>query len=331
MTISSLSLTFVRYDNTADMMRARGAAKPLPDAKLAPTKAPCGDHGGCDGPRPSPLYRALMGALSSLVEQPPTKTTTPTSAPASPTGVKPAVEASQAAAAAGTDPIADGASESAGAPVDLDEALMNFAHALMQALRGGRPAGQDSGEREGRGHRHHDHDHHHHHRRGYGRAAWGDPAQRVAQLGEQMRPTAPSPVATARTGATDASSAAPSAPAEFDQPATTPAITPAADSVVDPVETIEPAAAGPAPASPLAVNLNIYVAVPWASPTHDPEPGLFDAFGTLQQARGLPPSDRPSLKEKLSAFLQALAERLRDGDALTNDMTRAGAMLSVTA
>jgi hypothetical protein len=236
-----------------------------------------------------------------------------------PAGAEPVSAAVAAPATAATDVSA----------LDLDEALMNFAHALTQMLRGAQQ-GDDSVEREGDGPRRRDHFHHqehHDHRHGHGRAAWGDPAQRIAQLGAQMGASAPGPVPAPQAAANAIASAVPVATA-ID---TALPETPASDATANSVGAIESPSTGASLAMPAAVNLNVYVTLPWVSPANEAKQGLLDAFGTLQHSLGLPAADGPSLKAQLSAFLQALAEKLRDGDASANAMTRAGALLSVMA
>jgi len=200
------------------LARVQRAAAPAPTPPMTASSAAAG--GCCDSPRRSPLYQSLLGALSGIADA--------TAAPAS-----------------------DGTAEPA---PDLDDAVMDFAHALMQAMRG-----------PGRGHHHEHHDH--------GRRAWGEPAQRIGQLGTQLGATAPADASTV--------------------PAT-------ADAVVEPGS-----AAGAA-----AAAAGTPAAVPLGEPSRQSR--LLDAFGALAEALRLPAApDVAALRSQLSTFLQTLAERLR--------------------
>ena len=184
---------------------------------------------------------------------------------------------------------------------------MNFARALMQAVRGsGRDDGDDDRERGG----HHRHAHHDH-----GRRAWGDPAQRIDALGARWG-ASPSP--------SPSPSAAPALP--LDPVPTTPALA-LTDVTLDPVVAIDLAANPAAPTPPLPAPSSDA-----AAPRRDPY-GLLGAFSALQRALGLPVAEgRDGLEAQLGAFLRTLAERLRGGDANSAAATtQPGALLSVTA
>lgn len=315
MTITSLSLTFV-YNNTADMARARATAAPPPATPPVTAPASTGstscEHGH-DTPRRSPLFRALVDALDSLVAPAPRPAPATAAAPASAVALP-----GTAASADSTTPVAEATSNPAtpapvDTPVGIDEAVMNFARALMQALRGAM-----HGEGEGHRHAHHHHDN--------GRRAWGDPAQRVAQLGAQL-------------GAAVPSTAPAPAPVPLD-PAPAPAtgIVDAANavsgSVLGAVASTPLAPAGSTASTTLHVSLTINGNSPWQPMLTRTQQALIDAFGTLQVARGKPKDeneDEKSLSAELSAFLQELADKMRLGDPDEADATQPGALLHVTA
>ena len=287
MAIATLSSAFMPYGRGADAGRVRGAAAPTP----VPAAAAC-THETREGPRRTPLLRALMDALGSMVEAAP-----PSTAP---------ITTDAAPAPAATATSADATSS------DLDDALMNFAHALMQALRGARSGDGDSdGEQHGHGHHglHHD----------FGRRAWGDPAQRVAQLAAQSGAAAP------------ASAAAVNTPSVPPAPSTAQAAT-VGDTVLDPAAATSFAAAAGTSAPAWVVHIDISGTSPWARPLQRLQQSLLDAFGALQQARGVAAADSGnSLSSQLTAFLQALAERLRSDAADAADAARPGALVDVMA
>lgn len=324
MTMTSLSLTFV-YNNTADMARARATSAPPPATPpvAAPdaTDAPKHEHLAHDTPRRSPLFRALLEALGSLVA--PAAAPAPGALPgtAAPVAAPAPAPAAATPAAGGASAPADGTgtaattptpAPAADAPATLDDALMNFARALMQALRSAMHGGGDG---EGHHHSHHDH----------GRRAWGDPAQRIAQLGTQVGAATPA-------AATPAAPSAAPATAASDTPAAAPAV---GDTVLDPVAAIQLAPAGSGQTTVLHVSLTINGTSPGQAKLTRTQQALIDAFGTLQQARAKPAatdsSAKPSLQEQLSAFLKDLADKLRQGNPDAPDATQPGAMLHVTA
>jgi hypothetical protein len=142
--------------STSDLRRfADPALRPTPatapDASVpAPKQSSCDDTDD-DAPRRSPVYRALIDALGALVAgastpSAPTPPSTPT--PAAAPAAKPKASATAVAA---TDAAASSTAAAAPAP-ELADALQNFAHALMQALRGG--DGEHRGHHRGWGHHH---------------------------------------------------------------------------------------------------------------------------------------------------------------------------------
>lgn len=310
MSIASLSLTFVQYNSTADFARTQGAVAPRPAPGVAtpapaPTAAaPASCQHTCDSPRRSPLYRALMDALGSLVPSTPSApagSPVAASAPPAPATAPPATPATDAVAV--------------DTPPDLEEAVTNFARALMQAVRGsGRDEGDDDRERGGH-HRHAHHEHGHHHRHhDHGRRAWGDPAQRIDALGARWG-ASPSP----------RPNTAPALP--LDPVPTTPPVA-LTDVTLDPVVATDLGAAKAVPKpTPLPA-----IASDTVAPRRD-RYGLLDAFSALQRALGLPAAEgRGGLETQLGAFLHTLAERLRGGEANSAAATtQPGALLDVTA
>lgn len=282
MSITSVSFAFVRFDTssqTAPSAPARESSRPAG----SPAAHEHEHHAG----RKSPLLRALTGALADLVAQ------------GAPTG------------AAATDAAAGAADPNA---ADLDEALMTFARALAQALRG-----NDHGEdrRDGDGERRRgDHHGHHHHR---DRLAVGDPAQRVEALGARLGTTR----SGAPAAATPDTAAVPASPAD--------------DGVATQAVPTTPASTTPQSTS-AGANV-VFIAVLGTPNTGSPfsslnrvQERLVDAFAGLQQALGRPAADgRDTLRVQLSAFLQALAQRL-GGEAIPGDeATAPGALLDVSA
>lgn len=235
-----------------------------------------------EGPRRSPLFNAIKDALTDLVAQ-------PTSTGATQTAEAPATEAS----AADSD--------------KLDQAITEFARALMHALREGRgPHG------EGRGH-HFGHAHGHH------RHGWDNAAQRVEKLAQQVAPEAVAQPVEAPVKA--APTELPVEPAEA-VPGTE--ITPVA-----------PPATKPAEQTPASQNLHVKIDLglaesPWKS-VHD---DLIESFDELRRAIGGPETkdkDKASLEEQLSELLVALAVKLQANELHTAALAPAGSLLSVVA
>ncbi len=183
MNIASLSLPYGHRHTHSPVARAQSMAttaptptQPAETAAAAASTSHAEARHCCDSPRRSPLYQTLVSALSGMA----------TAAPAN------ATPAASADAPAATDD-----SNAEPAP-DIDSAVMDFAHALMQAMRG-----------FGRAEHKHAHEHHDH-----GRRAWGEPAQQIGQLGTQIGAPAPAEVdASAGPAAIDPAVKTPSAPA----------------------------------------------------------------------------------------------------------------------
>ncbi len=297
---------------------------PSSPAATAPAPAPAVQDGchraGCDSPRRSPLYRAIQDALSQMMPAAATSTSAPasagsTAAPATATTTATAEPATAATAAAGV------ATPAASAPIDLEEAMMNFARALMQTLRHDSRQGHDDGHGEQR------HGHHGHH---HGHGRWGDPAQRVDALAQQV--SGGSAAAVAVAAAANDSAVTPS------QASAVPVTSTVGDASSEPVvasQTTTPTGAAAIPTGSsgtmifvAAIQVNSAAAAP-----KSPFAGLLEAFSSLQQAMGKPAASADnSLKSELAAFLQTLAQRLRGEDPATAEAaTQPGALLSVAA
>jgi len=236
-----------------------------------------------EAPRRSPLFNAIKDALTELVTQP---------------------QQTEAPAATET-------TDSAPADSDkLEQAITEFARALMHALREGRGS-----HGEGRGH-HFGHAHGHH------RHGWDNAAQRVEKLAQEIAPApapAPKPVeAPVEAAATEL----PVAQAET-VPATEVTQAPTTDT---------------APAEKKAtLTLNLHVKIdlglaesPWKS-VHD---DLIESFDELRRAIGGPETkdkDKESLEEQLSELLVALAVKLQSNELQTAALAPAGSLLSVVA
>jgi hypothetical protein len=230
----------------------------------------------------------------------------------------------------------------AGSSVNLQDALVQFAHALAAALRGGR--GDDaSGQERGHGH------HHRHRHGGHGQ----DPAARLGALAARL--AADTPPAPSATTATSAASSA--APAVSSAPATGPAAldATAASAAASASTLAEPAAAAPipstmpAPAATAATAPNVTAAaadsslvvavLPQAQGGNGSSPfagyldRLMDSFARLQQAMDKPAAkDEKTLQAALVAFLRDLAARLAgEAGAPTTDPMAAGALIDVAA
>jgi hypothetical protein len=177
MTIAATSLAAPSPGRWVETPRLR----PTEQARQSQTMEPPATNGAeREGPRRSPLFRAIKEAIDAVVAQ----AKAPASADAAPT------------------------EEPAAGAVDgdkLEHALVEFARALMHALReAGGPHGGNRGRHLG---------HAHAPAHGYHRHAWGDASQRVAQLAQEVAPEA------ATQPAAEAPAAAPiQAPTEAAEP-----------------------------------------------------------------------------------------------------------------
>jgi hypothetical protein len=150
MTIAHLS--FTTSSRWGELGPAR-VAEAKATAPTAPHKTERTEAEREGGPRRSPLFGAIVGAIEDWVAQ-----------------TQPPV---------GTDAASDAAAEGeAGSDSDaLAQAVTEFARALMHALREGRgPHGEGRGLHLGHA---------------YGRPGWGDATQRVEQLAQQFAPAPP--------------------------------------------------------------------------------------------------------------------------------------------
>jgi hypothetical protein len=297
MSISTIALAFIRYPGSgaaAAPAPSTGVAA-VPAAAPAPVPAPPAAESHGDSPRKSPLFQALVSALSELASA------VPAADAAESTTAAPAAETDAAAPAAAAD------------NPDVDQAVFKFARALMQALRG-RHVHDGEGDGE-----HHDRGHHY----GHHRDRWHDPVARLESLATRVDAAAaaaatPDQPATGSNGAPTAEAAmpdtAPAAPAD--------ATTAAAATV--------PAGAG---STLIVVALAKSDGPAAASPYGGMFDRLLDSFAHMQQALGKPAAaDRATLAQSLSAFLEQLAARLRgDAPSMAADPTAPGALIDVAA
>lgn len=343
-----------RFAEAHHARSARRAERDDDHQQRRASKCDDGDH--CEGPRRSPLLKALVQALREVLAAP-TTTTGTAEAAAKADGAKAATSAKSAAgavstaeakaakaaaAAKATDTTTaaesvktDAVATEAAAEVDkapaaaggdaLEQALTAFARALMQALRGG-----DEGKH---GH-HHGHGHHFGRREGMG---WGDdPAQRLDKLASMVAQaalgTAPAKPTAPATAPTSGSTAGSSASAGTASTAAT-----AAATAADEAQPVAEAAAAPAPApTTLVLEIRLVPGVSSASPWARAADDLVSAFGSLQQALGRSTAaegSEGSVRDQLTTFLRNLAARVRGDDAAMAEVepTRPGALLSVTA
>ena len=284
MTPISFSVAFVPYQKPPPADAA--ATKPVP-AAAQPQRGP-EDY---DTPRHSPLFRALVEALDSIVGS------------------------LQAPGAKAVDAAAPAQTEGNDAPVDLEQAMLKFAKALMQVMRGALH-GDDGPKGEGHGHGHHVHHHHHHD----SHAKWGDPAQRVEQIAVKVGATQP-----VEPQADVAPAAVAAAPAVEGAPIAT------ANTIAEPLpaQDLPRADAG---STMIVVKLSINDLAPATARADHAEQSLVNAFATLRKALGADENDASStVREQLSTFLQMLAEQLRTGEVDAYQATQPGALLHVTA
>ena len=316
MTVLSVSFAYLQYSAGVNATRT-----PSTEPKPAPAPAPAApsEHAGCDSPRRSPLVRALTEALGELVKQQPsaqTTTATSTDAVARSSGAadRTAANGSQAT------PASDAAAATASTTrtdndngATLEQALMAFARALGQALRGDTGHGDDAG----RGH------HHRHHHRG--RHGWGDASQRVEQLAAQMG--APAPAAGTASADAVADTASSDAVTNTTQPtAAEPASAQVGDQVLQPVRANSEASTQ---ATVVYVKLELKSD---AATLPRAQRRLLDSFAQLQQALGRPEAnDGDALKSQLAEFLRALANKLDGTAATVAAPTQSGSLISVQA
>lgn len=316
MMVTSLSFTYTQVSAPAATSATRQRA---PEAQAQPVARDEGRRAS-DMPQRSPMYRALKEALAAMAQ-----TTTGAGASSS------ASQASEASATRTETPAVDAAAASGAAgeatALSLDDALANFAQALMQALRDQFGSRRERDSEHGDGHHHH---HHHHGRRG-----WGDAAQRVDALAQQVGATASQTVdgttAAAAAGVTTSHTVAVAA----DAPTSTATPAAASQPSTEPVQPNAAATATAEPSSAARITINVTLNLVQgqdSTASKSPFQGLIDAFARLQKALGQPDDDADALPQRLSAFLQALADQLRGEDAASTDVaTQPGTLISVTA
>jgi len=316
MMITSLSFAYLQYSSTP----AAAAAQPVAGAP-APAPRPVAQDECCghnDTPRRSALFRALKHALTEMAQS----ATPAAGAPAS------GAAATDATAANNETAATNQTSANADASPELDDALMAFARTLMQVMRdefGGRRE-RAQGQDDGRGHHHHGHGH------GHGHGRWGDPAQRVEALAQQV--SAPARNTPAGTGPAGETTPSPALGDVTTEPVNATAVADATHATNGPVATAS--AAGTTSTVIFVASIQVKQAdvVPdQMSPYAGPHQRLLDAFAAVQKALGKPEAvSGDALKGELGIFLQALAERLRGEDSATAEAaTQPGALLSVAA
>jgi hypothetical protein len=293
MTIHHLS-SFTSPSRWAEVAAARSAEATKEREPKPADKAERSDAER-DGPRRSPLFNAIKDALTELV------------ALAQPADAAQGAEATPDAPATEA-PAADSDDK-------LDQAITEFARALMHALRDGRgPHG------EGRGH-------HIGHAHGLHRHGWDNAAQRVEKLAQQI---APEPAAKPVEAPGEAAAATPVQTAPAELPVEQAEAVPGTE-----ITSIAPPETKPADKPPTTQNLHVKIDLgfaesPWKS-VHD---DLIESFDELRRAIGGPETkdkDKESLEEQLSELLVALAVKLQSNELQTAALAPAGSLLSVVA
>lgn len=300
MAISSVSLTYFSMVSTPSantpMSNVASAANDSPVTK----KASCDDHAPR---RRNVLVDAMMSALRELgltkPATPASETTTSTTGAATPTApATTAVETVATNAASSAD--AASATTTATAP-SLEDAVLSFAHALWQALRGDEGSRRRDGDDDDHHRRHHHHGHRHD--RDYSRLA-----SRVEALAVRIEAGAPSgsagtplPVATTpKLPGTD--------------PVTLDAAAIAKAEAAAPVVTTTPAPTAPAVSD---------------APTRGSLAESFAAMLKLLRG-GDQTTGVPAPQASLASFLHSLARGL-DADRSAPSMSVVGVMINVSA
>lgn len=310
--------------------------------------------------RRNPLVAAMMQALQSLM---PASSGTATTAPSAATSATATGTAAASTAAATTTTTADTAtpatdvatptdspSTDAKPAVDLKQAAMAFAHELFHALKGnGQEGGDgDSGRGYGRGH-----GHHHHH--GSDRAAgsgYGDLAQRLEALAQQLGGTStPAAAGTATTATAAAPSAGTDAAAAAGAPTTPAASTTAAAgataataattltgqglSITIHIELAGGTAAKPTPATGsdsrlLSAFKDLLNALNPTGSTAAPSSTTSTSTESTASTSTVAPASTPA--QKLAAFLHQMAQALSpSAAAASTSLPATGSLLNVTA
>jgi len=301
MMVTSLSFTYLQVSATAGATATRPAASGAPSpAPQAVAQDDCRCHD--DKPRRSPFVRALKEALQELA--------TSLRAGGASAADKPA---DTAAAVVSTEAAAETAATAE--PADLEEALMDFARALMQALR------EQGGQRRERVDGDHGERHHRHHHHRHGHASWGDPAQRVDALAQQIQASAPA-VSAGSTAGVAAVAGGDATPAT-----TGPVVATAVTAEAGADKAATPSQGTTVYVTPVNVTANAEAAA-----SASPFAGLLEAFAKLQKTLGKADDDDGALPKALSEFLQTLAAKLRGEDLPTAEAaTEPGALIDVAA
>lgn len=321
MSISSVSLTFFSMVNA-----------PATNAPVAPVPAAANDAAepvnssreGHGHARRNVLYDAMLSALRELgPTQKPAQPATPDAAGGSPATVSPASIATTGAGAtpattsAASTPAADAGGVTTPPPAStppqsIEDAVMSFADALMQALRGadnggsrrGRD-GDDDGDDDGEGHRHG--------HRGDMERSYSGLASRIETLAVRFVVAAPAAPATTPATTLVAST----------EPATNPALVklPGTDPVGTDAATAPPAT---------------QVTTPAVLPAVPAKNSLAEAFAAMLKAlRGgdatpTTPTTPASTDNSLAMFLHSLARGLAPDHSM--HMTSGlGMMINITA
>ncbi len=325
MSISSVSLTFFSMVNAPSTSTPVAPVPAAANDPFAPSDSSCEGHGHA---RRNVLYDAMLSALRELgLTQKPAQPATPDANGGAPTALPPvSLPASRGATTPATMPSVDTSAADTGSavnpapanapPQSIEDAVMSFANALMQALRGAHDDGSRRGrdrDDDGEGHRHHHgHSHGHGHRGGMERSYSGL-ASRIEALA--VRFDVPAPAAQA---------APPAAPPVM---GADPVIAPAPIKLpgTDPVST-DAATATDAP----------QVAAPAMLPAAAPKNSLAEAFAAMLKAlRGGDAAPSTSTTpvaadNSLAMFLHSLARGL-DPDHSMSAPSAVGVMINITA
>ena len=317
MSISSVSNNVFCMVSTAAVSAPAAAIPAASNDSAVAQSQPCGGH---DHRRRNVLYDAMMSALRELgLTSTSAQPASPNSPPATtaPGAVTPATASTATPAVPATGTSATPASESspavtespaAGPKNSVEDAVLSFAHALWQALRGGEDGGsrhgRDHGDDDDDGDRHH-HSHHHGERNHGMTRDYSRLATRLEALATRLEPAVPTPPATPAVGT----------------PTTTP---------VTKTEPVSNAAPTDTSAGVPAIAASASITIPAATPSKNP---LVEAFANLLTAlRGAqvgaagPSAAQPTV----SSFLHALARGL-DSDVTAPSMLAVGGMINVSA
>jgi hypothetical protein len=325
MSISSVSLTFFSMVSPPAATRPVASAPAAANEPVAPSHSCCESHGHS---RRNVLYDAMLSALRDLgLTQRPAQPAQPPSAGGAPAALPrtsiPATDAASTPAptlAAGT-PGADAGSAVNPAPASvppqsIEDAVLSFANALMQALRGA----DDGSSRRGRGRDDDGEGRRHHHGHGHGREHRGGMERSYSGLASRIEALA----------------------VRFDVPApAVQAVPPAATPVAQTNPVIVPAPIklpGTEPVRPDAADAvaATEVATPTVLPATASKNSLAEAFAAMLKAlRGgdvapSTPATPASADNSLAMFLHSLARALAPDHSMQTT-TAVGVMINITA